>query len=145
MNRSVAEMLAIAVLRGDEVAKWALVDQLLMERDADPRLFQNKLIEGRIVSGYEVWSWPEFQRFIERLGVARGLPTVDLVIEMPLEGAVEIHQRYQARSSWPRTVALSREQRIDPFAQQQGDDVAAPELDDANPDEDQPTSPQEQP
>ena len=47
-----------------------------------------------LFSGYEVWQWPEFQAFADRLGIDRSLPTRDLNIYLPLEGAVTITQEY---------------------------------------------------
>ncbi len=44
--------------------------------------------------GSEVWRWPEFKAFAQRLGVYTEAPTTDLFIFIPCQGIVKIVQEY---------------------------------------------------
>lgn len=45
-------------------------------------------------TGHEVWRWPEFRAFAERLGIAFDRPTKDINIFIPVEGIVTITEEY---------------------------------------------------
>lgn len=51
--------------------------------------------------GHDLYKLPEFKALCERIGIAWGLPTNGLVIEIPedLDALVKITQTYQARSN----------------------------------------------
>jgi hypothetical protein len=55
---------------------------MMIERNFDP------------VIGMEVYQWPEFKAFCERLGVDYEAPTTDLNIYIPMEGLVRITHEY---------------------------------------------------
>lgn len=45
---------------------------------------------------YDVVRWPEFNALAKRLGIELSLPFRDLVIRIPMDGAVEVIQSYLA-------------------------------------------------
>jgi len=101
--QTLAEALAIATLRGDLVAAYALADRLLEERAEgampEARAAQLRQETGRVqVLGEVVWMWPEFQAFIHRLGVAASLSTMALTIQLTLGEPVLITQEYMPRA-----------------------------------------------
>lgn len=51
----------------------------------------HKLIEGR-----DVYHWPEFKAFADRLGIPLELGTIDMLIFVPCEGRVRVIHEYQA-------------------------------------------------
>lgn len=56
-------------------------------------------VKGTPVTGYEVFDWPEFKAFMDRLGFAEKdlpLPTTHIVIDIPLDRVVTIQQTYHA-------------------------------------------------
>lgn len=90
-----AEAMALAVLKGDRVAAYALADKLTEERlrDGDILTGYSDRRAGHI-SGYEVYHWPEFQALAKKLGIFYDLRTVSMTITLPVEGNVEIVQSY---------------------------------------------------
>lgn len=53
-----------------------------------------KVFKHPMVNGTELYQWPEFQAFAERLGIEYGNPTLDINIFIPLKGIVIITQEY---------------------------------------------------
>lgn len=98
MNLTLAEALAMAVLKGDTAAAYALADQLLEERargntPLDAGYEEVRRLEGAM--SYQVYSWPEFKALCRRAGILWNLTTTDLVIELPLDGPLTIRQGYR--------------------------------------------------
>jgi hypothetical protein len=52
------------------------------------------------LTGFEVWQWPEFRAFAERLGINADLATRELTIRMT-EDAVTVQQEFVATESSP--------------------------------------------
>jgi very-short-patch-repair endonuclease len=81
-QRTLAEEMALVILRGDTVAAYALADALLEERDgkvtkmakAAEALRQEPLASD----GYEVYRWPEFRAFCDRAGILWDLRTISM-------------------------------------------------------------------
>lgn len=67
-DQTLVEAMAIAVLRGDRAAAYALADKLIEEREEDQRPPMEKS-PGRHVNSLAVFRWPEFLAFLQRLGV----------------------------------------------------------------------------
>lgn len=99
MDRTLAQALAIAVLKEDDVAAYALIDKMLEERERS--LHQQSLdqLKTQATSAHsqDVYRSPEFQAFAKRLGILWGLHTLSLTIELPVEGMVKVTQSYHAR------------------------------------------------
>ena len=101
--KSLAEQMAIAVLRGDMGAALALADKLVEERNKGI----NGLIEERrnlrettsFLDGFTLYHTPEFQAFCNRIGLIWELRTTNIVIRIPVEGLVEIEQTYQGSNN----------------------------------------------
>lgn len=97
MPMTLAEAMALAVLRGDMVAAYALADRLQEERAADPAaqaMAQAATRSAGPARCHDVYQWPEFLAFARRLGFMWDLSTRDVVIRMPLDGLVEIEHNY---------------------------------------------------
>jgi len=56
-----------------------------------------KKFEYEPVFGREVYHWPEFRAFAERLGLEYELPTTEITITIPLEGLVTIAHDYHGK------------------------------------------------
>ncbi len=83
MSITLAESLAMAVLKGDTAAAYALADQLIEEREGFENLKQRAIATRTYpyaTDGYSVYSWPEFRAFCDRLGVLWDLRTIDITI-----------------------------------------------------------------
>lgn len=110
MSLTIGQQMALAVLRGDDVAAYALADKLMEER---PQTFEQEcevdLQERRGTAkahdGYAVYHWPEFRAFMERLGVRWNLDTTRLSIHLNEGEMVRIDHQYAGRdTSAPRYV-----------------------------------------
>src|SRR5215831_410332 len=98
--RTLAENMALAVLKGDLVAAYALADLLQERAAAGP----GKLAEAArvlrekkhkvCVDGYEVYQWPEFKAFCRRAGIAWDLNTVDMEFRIVEGEFVIVNHRY---------------------------------------------------
>ncbi len=53
--------------------------------------------ESEPIEGSEVYEWPEFKAFVERLGIGLAVSTTDLVLHIPREGRVTIGHGYLGR------------------------------------------------
>lgn len=95
--RTLAEAMAIAVLKGDMAAACALADKLIEERQQVRPEFTQHPELGRPVSGYEVYRWPEFIAFAGRLGFKWDLATTRVVITIAHDEMVCIDHTYQGR------------------------------------------------
>jgi hypothetical protein len=100
---NLAEAMALAVLKGDMVAAYALADKLLEQRE-NPTSAMDQAAKlrhehrhGVVVSSYEVYHWPEFTALCKRLNILVDLATRDLTISLPLDGVVEVTQTYHGR------------------------------------------------
>ena len=102
---NLAEAMALAVLRGDMVAAYALADQLLEQRQ-NPDSSQKKAAAIREqgnqgVQSYMVYHSPEFQALCKRFGILHDLPTIDLKIELPVEGVMKVTHYYHGSDVSP--------------------------------------------
>lgn len=106
MNLTLAEAMAMAVIKGDMAAAYALADRLREEAEGKETMEAKALGQFRhsAASTHEVIGWPEFGAFARRLGLAWDLRTMDFSIDFNLDGIVTIHQKYQgADRASPRT------------------------------------------
>lgn len=93
-----AQALAIAVLKGDLGAAYALADRLQEEANDNQEL--NAIREaatrggGTAYDGHAVYHWPEFQAFAQRLGLMWNLRTIDVSIHIREGELVTIEHRY---------------------------------------------------
>jgi hypothetical protein len=53
--------------------------------------------EYKMVTGFDVYHWPEFKAFAERLGIEYELLTTNVTITIPVEGVVVIAHDYHGR------------------------------------------------
>lgn len=95
---TLAESMAIAVLKGDLLAAYALVD-LLLEQRANPRSMLEQAAETHSLrlptaDSYVVFAWPEFRALCDRLGVAIDLRTRSLTIRLAMDKPVVVEQDY---------------------------------------------------
>jgi hypothetical protein len=99
--RNLGEEMALAVLRGDRVAAYALADLLLEERTAG-REGMAKAAKALRESyegahdGYSVYFWPEFQAFCKRAGILHDLRTVHMTITIKEGHPLVVDHTYQA-------------------------------------------------
>jgi hypothetical protein len=96
---TLAESMALAVLKGDMAAAYALADQIINERIIDPvkqSIAIRDIREHPFADGHVVYGWPEFQAFAKRLGLMWDLSTRQITITLPAEGSVTISQDYAA-------------------------------------------------
>lgn len=81
-ERTLAEAMAVEVLRGDMVAAYALADRLLEQRDggidAQARAARELREHPTAADGYGVYRWPEFIAFCKRAGILWDLRTVSM-------------------------------------------------------------------
>jgi hypothetical protein len=104
---TVAESMALAVLKGDKAAAYSLADKLLEELHTDPSEVQQRLAELRHkppVVGYEVWACPEFQAFCRRFGIHWDLLTIEMVITLEADGLVMVQQKYRGADNFTDSV-----------------------------------------
>lgn len=114
---TLAESMAIAVLRKDWAAALALADNLIELRD-NPTAMTKRAEEiynssSRPVDGYEVFHWPEFRAFARRLGIVWDLHTREITFTLREGEAVVIKQDYlgmEARNPNPDTTTLHNQQ-----------------------------------
>ena len=93
--RTLAETLAIAILRGDYSAVWPLADKLLEERENNTFAQSLQLRNHRTIwQGYNLYRTEEFRNLCELLGVMWGLHTIEMAITVPAEGMVIVDQKY---------------------------------------------------
>jgi hypothetical protein len=97
MSLTLGEALALAVLKGDKVAAYALADSLLEERArGGTPLDEGYLESGRPgPTGYEVYHWPEFRAFAKRLGILWSVYTNEISLRLNVDEPVEINQSYR--------------------------------------------------
>lgn len=99
MSMTLGEALAIAVLRGDHVAAYALADKLIEQRDegADALAMAAKSLreETQIAhDGYSVYRWPEFEAFCKRAGILWDLRTISMTITIEEGGMLAVDHKY---------------------------------------------------
>lgn len=97
--KTLAEAMAIAVLRGEMDAALALADKLTEERDqgtANERIIKNyRSQNARLAAdGYAVYQWPEFRAFALRLGVMVDHNTWEISFAIREGEVVEVNHRY---------------------------------------------------
>jgi hypothetical protein len=61
----------------------------------EPPEGQVKPLDHPQISGLEVYHWPEFQAFANRLGIPLEAFTVDLFIEIPCDDLVKVFHVYR--------------------------------------------------
>lgn len=94
---TLAESMAIAVLKGDMTAALALADQLIEERGgikAEIEKHTGQWSRESAHAGRVVYNWPEFRAFAERLGVMWHLRTVEVIITMRPDEPVHVNHTY---------------------------------------------------
>lgn len=94
---SLAESLALSVLKGDATAAYALADRLLEERDDGlTKMGQaaRALKSSGTASGMAVWRWPEFESFCRRAGILIDLRTTGMTIHVPIQGPLRVEHHY---------------------------------------------------
>lgn len=100
MALTLKEEMAMAVLKGDDGAAYALADELireLQEGDASRTAVAEALRLGpHCDDSYNVYHWPEFQAFAKRLGILWDLRTIDLTIKLIHRQRVVVEQTYAA-------------------------------------------------
>lgn len=99
MALTLAESLAMAVLKGDTVAAYALADALLEERERGGKPLDEgyrELIAGKGHSdGYVAYHWPEFRAFCKRAGILWSLNTISITIKLEEGAAISVDQQYR--------------------------------------------------
>jgi hypothetical protein len=99
---TVAESMALAVLKGDMVAAYALADALIEERDEGRTKFAKAAAALRekktryANDGYGVYRWPEFRAFCDRAGIPYGLGTRSISFSIEEGEALEVRHTYIA-------------------------------------------------
>lgn len=97
-DQTLGEAMAIAVLKGDKIAGYALADLLLEERErgvnAQARAAEELRSYPTAMDGYAVYRWPEFIAFCKRAGILWDLRTVRMAINIRLDEMVTIDQTY---------------------------------------------------
>lgn len=97
-EKTLLEALAIACLKGDLTAGYAIVDRLIEMRDNPDWDRARQIREKRICHPEQdrVYHWPEFQAFAKRLGILWHLGTTTLIIKFAPFKAVEVTHSYLA-------------------------------------------------
>lgn len=94
LEMTIAEAMALAVLKGDTAAAYALCDKLLEQRENPKKVIDEawKILATRpgMVTGYEVYHWPEFQAFMTRLGIPIGLYNIEMDISLRMDEMVKV-------------------------------------------------------
>lgn len=106
MSMTLAEAMAMAVIRGERVAAYALADKLIEERNNPENIQQqaaalHQETHRRPVDGYEVYSWPEFLAFCKRAGILWDLHTREITFTLREGELLVIKQEYVARDGGP--------------------------------------------
>jgi hypothetical protein len=109
---TIAEHMALAVLRGDMSAAYSLADKLVEEMNQPP--FAAQVEAARILrerstganDGYDFYRWPEFHALCRRMGVNLQLDTIDMTITIKEGHMVVVDHTYRARDTggaevWP--------------------------------------------
>ncbi len=101
MTLTLADHMALAILRGDRVAAYALADLLKEERDGGTEkmsLAAQALREHTTMSsdGYSVYRWPEFRAFCKRAGILWDLRTVSITIRIAEGELLVVDHQYAA-------------------------------------------------
>ena len=96
--QTIAESLAIAVLKGDMTAAYVLADKLIEQSEETQ---QSRAIKEAATrqhrtanDGFSVYRWPEFEAFAKRLGFMWDLRTIDVTIKIHRGEMVVIDQTY---------------------------------------------------
>ena len=58
------------------------------------------------VVGQDVWLWPEWEAFADRLGIERGLPTKSVRIRLEVDSTPIIEHEYIGRNANPTEEAM---------------------------------------
>lgn len=107
MSLTLGEQMAMAILKGDRVAAYALADLLLEERArGDTPLDQGYLERTKrtgVVDGYSVYSWPEFKAFCKRAGILWDVGTRTLTITLQEDALLVVQQEYIGRDMGEQT------------------------------------------
>lgn len=100
---TLAESMAMAVLKGDMAAAYALAAKLIEQRESPSTPMEEaaKLIYergNRVVHSSHVYMSEEFQGFCRRFGIAWDIRTVAMTITLPADGLMSVDQSYRAVS-----------------------------------------------
>lgn len=100
---TLAESMAMAVLKGDMVAAYALADKLLEEREGGVEKMAKAAKALReqtppAYDGYQVYFWPEFQAFCKRAGILWDLRTVSMTFCIAEGKRLVIDHQYAAQN-----------------------------------------------
>lgn len=100
MSMTLAESMALAVLKGDHVAAYALADKLIEQRDEGFDAMARAARELRekhpvAHDGYGVYHWPEFQAFCKRAGILWDLRTVSMTFTIEEGACLDVTQTYR--------------------------------------------------
>lgn len=117
---TLAEQMALCVLKGDMVAAYALADALVEERErglTTQAQVAKELSEQTSVchDGYSVYRWPEFQAFCRRAGFLWDLRTIKMTIYINEGERLRIDHQYagsddqRANTSSDRPPDLNRD------------------------------------
>lgn len=96
---TVAESLAIAVMRGDITAAYALADRLIEERDdglSKMGQIAAEMAQHPVALAGDVWRWPEFRAFCNRAGILIRLRTTGLTIDLDIGKPMRVTHRHIA-------------------------------------------------
>lgn len=96
---TLAESMALAVLKGDMVAAYALADKLQEERDEGFEKMAQAAAATRdqiFADGFAVYQWPEFQAFCKRAGILWDLHTQSISFTLEEGSAMVVEQSYLA-------------------------------------------------
>jgi hypothetical protein len=55
----------------------------------------------KLVLAKDVYQWPEFKAFAERLGIVWEASTVSITITLPTDGLIEVSHQFQATDKGP--------------------------------------------
>lgn len=94
-----AEAMAIAVLKGEMTAAYALADRLIEERDDGPEAMRQAaqaLAEQPAALSIDVWRWPEFQAFCGRADILTSLRTTGLTIDLSMGQPMRVTHQHIA-------------------------------------------------
>lgn len=97
---TLGEEMAMAVLRGDNAAAYALADKLIEERDDGVGKMAQAAValrEGEQAwDGYAVYGWPEFQAFCARAGILWDLRTINIAFSIKRGERMSVVHEYAA-------------------------------------------------
>lgn len=112
IDMTLAEAMAMHVLRGDFASACALADMLIERRDTSNEKIDQAIREFRSVSdwandGYAVYRWPEFREFCRRAGIRWDLDTIEMTIRIARGEMMVVDHKYRARDDGGTQVPIN--------------------------------------